>query len=347
MTHTHADLIAEAKRALTEIRNLRTSDIDTTGFDHDGAMLMCLGRARTIAILGLRRIELLEADILRVAQEDRERPTQAERDAFDRLATAAQEGRIRGNDVQTLVNAAWARQSSEGKATEGVEAALAAGDRAGLPEGFHWGPEAMESFQFGRKRAMQAVREALSQPSEGEGPGAAERCIACLRPLMDGERYFSDASGGFIHADCCGPERESYTNADGEPLGPADPIPEGAVWAASPSPVTRQAVARVFDEWLAMFGPIEIEHTSARDYACDAVKDIRDHVLAMFPAPDLNHGLKSPTCGDCAKAKGLIVPGDIHTVYQGICANCGHDKPISSAWDWRKPGERFPSAAWD
>lgn len=56
-----------------------------------------------------------------------------------------------------------------------------------------------------------------------------ECCIACDEPLKDGDRYYPDADGGSIHADCCG-ERESYTNADGDPLGPNDPIPEPLVW---------------------------------------------------------------------------------------------------------------------
>ena len=57
--------------------------------------------------------------------------------------------------------------------------------------------------------------------------------------------------------------------------------------------------------------------------------------------------LKSPTCGDCAKARGLVVPGDVHTIWQGECANCGEIGPVSPAGDWRKPDERFHSWAWD
>ena len=57
--------------------------------------------------------------------------------------------------------------------------------------------------------------------------------------------------------------------------------------------------------------------------------------------------LKSPTCGDCAKSRGLVVPGDVHTIYQGECANCHQLKPVSSASDWHKPGARVPTEAWD
>lgn len=62
---------------------------------------------------------------------------------------------------------------------------------------------------------------------------------------------------------------------------------------------------------------------------------------------ELHNGLRSPTCGDCARAKGLIVPGEVHTVRMGVCANCHHRKPVSSALDWRKPGEHVHPDAMD
>lgn len=53
-----------------------------------------------------------------------------------------------------------------------------------------------------------------------------ERCIACAKPLVEGDQYYLDASGGIIHAACCGPERESYVNLEtGEPLADGEPIP--------------------------------------------------------------------------------------------------------------------------
>jgi len=57
-----------------------------------------------------------------------------------------------------------------------------------------------------------------------------ETCIACDVPFVDGDLVYSDASGGMIHAACCGPERESYTNADGEPLKNGEPIPAPWKW---------------------------------------------------------------------------------------------------------------------
>lgn len=58
-----------------------------------------------------------------------------------------------------------------------------------------------------------------------------ERCIACDERLKEGQEVFHDASGGFIHAACCGPERESYTGPDGEPLKDGEPIPTPWRWS--------------------------------------------------------------------------------------------------------------------
>jgi hypothetical protein len=54
-------------------------------------------------------------------------------------------------------------------------------------------------------------------------------CIACGRPFETGDRYLADESGGFIHRQCCGPEREIFTR-NGAPLADGDDIPEGDVW---------------------------------------------------------------------------------------------------------------------
>lgn len=55
----------------------------------------------------------------------------------------------------------------------------------------------------------------------------ADCCIACDAPLVEGDLVYWDVSDtGYLHADCCGPERESYVNEDGEPLKDGDPIPQ-------------------------------------------------------------------------------------------------------------------------
>jgi hypothetical protein len=43
-------------------------------------------------------------------------------------------------------------------------AALAAGLAATLPPGFQWGSDAMEQFNFGKERAVDAMRAALANP---------------------------------------------------------------------------------------------------------------------------------------------------------------------------------------
>lgn len=170
---------------------------------------------------------------------------------------------------------------SEGKATEGEDAVGAAEREVG--RAVYTRIEALMNAKAGTSEGtelsyladlVQSVEEygswngPVAPSPEGEGPGAtddpyeiaAEAYLAVLRRL----------------------QTPQFDNGMGARLG-GDPDAFAEI-APSP-PVSREAVERVFDEWLAVFGPIEIEHTSARDYACDAVKDIRDHVLAMFPAP--------------------------------------------------------------
>lgn len=58
-----------------------------------------------------------------------------------------------------------------------------------------------------------------------------ETCEACNIPFKDGDMvYWRSDDSGHIHADCCGPERESYVNADGEPLKDGEPIPKPFAW---------------------------------------------------------------------------------------------------------------------
>lgn len=63
-----------------------------------------------------------------------------------------------------------------------------------------------------------------------EVPSSEEACIACDVPFIEGVLVLPDASGGFIHVGCCGPDRESYTGFNGEPLKEGEPIPTGAPW---------------------------------------------------------------------------------------------------------------------
>ncbi len=75
----------------------------------------------------------------------------------------------------------------------------------------------------------------LAQKLDAQADPDEETCIACAVAFKDGDMVLNDASGGALHVGCCGPERESYTNADGDPLGPDDPIPTGYAWTKWPS----------------------------------------------------------------------------------------------------------------
>lgn len=61
----------------------------------------------------------------------------------------------------------------------------------------------------------------------------AEACTACAVPFQEGDQYFPDYDGGFIHVGCCGPEPECFVDLDtGEPLKPGEAPPEPFVWSA-------------------------------------------------------------------------------------------------------------------
>ena len=71
-----------------------------------------------------------------------------------------------------------------------------------------------------------AVPAAPAAPSETHDD--EDRCIACDKPFKPGDRVLNDVSGGSIHIECCGPDRESY-------VGPGDPLPKGYVWQPAPA----------------------------------------------------------------------------------------------------------------
>lgn len=61
-------------------------------------------------------------------------------------------------------------------------------------------------------------------------PDIIVECFVCAVPFKDGDPYYPDASGGSLHAACCGPERESYT-IDDRPLRDGEAIPEPSIWS--------------------------------------------------------------------------------------------------------------------
>ncbi|WP_426229327.1 hypothetical protein [Pararhizobium sp. DWP3-4] len=83
--------------------------------------------------------------------------------------------------------------------------------------------------QVGAREAFANELRVLEPVSEDE----AELCSACDMPFEDGDMvYWNSDDTGHLHAGCCGPGRESYVNADGEPLKDGELIPAPFVWRA-------------------------------------------------------------------------------------------------------------------
>lgn len=81
--------------------------------------------------------------------------------------------------------------------------------------------------QVGAREAFVNELRVLQPISDDE----EELCTACDVPFEDGDMvYWNSDDTGHLHADCCGPERESYVNADGAPLKDGEPIPEPFAW---------------------------------------------------------------------------------------------------------------------
>jgi hypothetical protein len=237
----HADLIAEAKRALTEIRNLRTSDIDTTGMDHDGAMLMCLGRARTIAILGLRRIELLEADALHSSEG---KATEGEKPAYSMTVA---------NDETTDNNASAADTS--------------------WPYGPRQKPAHLKSVD-------NRITDLLAQPSEGEGPGATPQLQGFGGDLDKGRRQFlrelDRLRSGPV--DALGPAI-SYLLDEIETVLSRHPVSREAVArviAPLSGTVSDRAVNDAIDGILALLQPLAGREGDCGCFQCTKVRTLND-----------------------------------------------------------------------
>jgi len=92
-------------------------------------------------------------------------------------------------------------------------------------------PSAVGAFEH-------AVNEAALIQSAAQGGGndndEMETCIACAVPFVDGDMVYWDVGGGHLHEACCGPERECYVNADGNPLKDGAPIPRPHAWRSDP-----------------------------------------------------------------------------------------------------------------
>lgn len=89
--------------------------------------------------------------------------------------------------------------------------------------------------------AWTALHAALAPRDDDDLP-----CGICSLGFVEGDRCLTDVELGPVHADCCGPERESYVGADGEPLKDGEPIPTPWMWTTAqdrPRPLSGARVA--------------------------------------------------------------------------------------------------------
>lgn len=88
-------------------------------------------------------------------------------------------------------------------------------------------PSAVDLIVNSLRPQMVALSEALA------GDLDSLHCEACSLAIEDGQRVFSDAEGGYLHADCLGEPTttEGFVDAEGEPLAADAPIPQSTVYA--------------------------------------------------------------------------------------------------------------------
>lgn len=84
-----------------------------------------------------------------------------------------------------------------------IRDALAAGDAAGLPDGYQYGLDAMEAFDLGKRQAMAAVRGRLDRDLADRPMTAAERL------MLDG--HAEEIAGDFLRERLRQIETEGYS----------------------------------------------------------------------------------------------------------------------------------------
>lgn len=90
-------------------------------------------------------------------------PTQADEALVQRLIGIWEGDKPDKVSRMNQSTAAHARAAREEGYAKAIEDAAQAAENAGLPSNFHWGEDAMESFNFGKKRAADAIRQ-LGRP---------------------------------------------------------------------------------------------------------------------------------------------------------------------------------------
>lgn len=82
------------------------------------------------------------------------------------------------------------------------------------------------------KQAAKPTGSALPVAVVGAQVDPEDCCIACGEPLEEGGPMYHDRDGGYLHAVCCGPEREGFYGDDEGPLVEGDPVPRPFIWEA-------------------------------------------------------------------------------------------------------------------
>jgi|GEM_PF-3694418 hypothetical protein len=94
-----------------------------------------------------------------------------------------------------------------------------------------WKPK---GYYHDLKRAAALIAAEMERVERLSEKQACE-CLACGEPLYDGDPYYPDYNNGSqLHAYCCGPELEGFTDGDGNPLPPGSAIPEPSRFEVRP-----------------------------------------------------------------------------------------------------------------
>ncbi|MCJ2128340.1 hypothetical protein [Methylobacterium sp. E-045] len=141
-----------------------------------------------------------------------------------------------GGAIKDVAETIVARSNATPGAIAAMEAVVRLLDRSveieDTPEGFE--PYMLEDLSA----ALSNLREGrasddLSYSGAPMPPDGVEGCVYCGQPFHKGDLVLNEVEGGRGHITCMGPERDSYVDANGEPLKDGEPIPTGYPWKPS------------------------------------------------------------------------------------------------------------------
>lgn len=118
-------------------------------------------------------------------------------------------------------------------------------------------------------------------PQAGLEDPDAERCIACAKPFVIGDRYLHDVGGGSLHFECCA--EDSYVHLEsGEPLQPGEPPPVAEIWIGDRvEPIDRAMFEEIIFQ-LYRASCSDREEAIVRGYADKDLADLEEQRGAKF-----------------------------------------------------------------